>query len=108
MATIREQVIDLHGRGYTPTEIYNELLSHGVKVTKTLIHTVLSMKSSESNHFRRAELSYEMLCEISAKLDYLIGMRPGNLRRAIERMEMTHASKEIKPLPPEHPTGSGG
>jgi hypothetical protein len=104
MATIRQQILELRGRGYTPTEIYKEMFSRTGSVSKTLVMTTLRERDSESNHQRRTELIYEMVCKITAMLESVPGMRSDSIQKRIDRMQAReHPVKEVRPLPPTEP-----
>jgi len=103
MATVRDRILELHNRGYSRDEIFKEFRSEGNRtLTKTYIAQCLASRAKESHHQRRQELMYEMLLEISAKLElFTQAINPTTLRRAMDRLETRkHPPLEAHPLPP--------
>lgn len=105
MATVRERVLQLRALGYAPAEICKEMESEGRKTTKTYVNHVLASVASESQHYRRTELCYEMLCNLTARIEMLTQvMDPRTVRNAMDRLEVyRHPPTESSPLPPTEP-----
>jgi hypothetical protein len=107
MAKIRDQILDLHAKAYTSSEILHELKDRKIPVSKAYIQQVLALKAGDSAHFRRTELIYEMNLEILALLRSLVQMKRSKLDAIMARMEVREQPPmDVHEIP--HSTESGG